>query len=148
MGHDIHKPAVIAAIVILLLVAVLVRARALFTHRTIRNATPRNSRRFNTPVAAVPPLGVRVQPANRAGGGIGGHAQHPRAQHPQRPQHFWPASSVTSLRYPPPAYPAHRLDPPDDGVARGHLVGCTVDIVLAPLPPPYTNHPGGDHLPF
>ncbi|KIO31523.1 hypothetical protein M407DRAFT_19465 [Tulasnella calospora MUT 4182] len=54
MGYNIHNPAAIAAIVILLLVAVLVRARAFLTRGTSRGATTRSDRRLNTPVASVP----------------------------------------------------------------------------------------------
>lgn len=147
MGDDIHKSVVIAAIIILLLLALLVRARALiFTRGTSPSAAPPNHRRLNIGVDVVPPSAVHVPQANHDGEDTNGQARHTPAHH-----HLRLVDSVTSLRYPPPAYPAHHLDPRYDAVAYGrgnigHAVGRTVDIVLAPLPPPsYTTHPGGDH---
>ncbi|KIO31532.1 hypothetical protein M407DRAFT_19474 [Tulasnella calospora MUT 4182] len=147
MGDDIHKPVAIAAIIILLLLALLVRARGLFMTRgtSRRTAPPNNRRRLNTGVDVVPLSAVHVQQANHGGGDTNGQAHHPP------PAHLRLIDSVTSIRYPPPAYPAHHLDPRYDAVVYGHgsighPVGRTVDVVLAPLPPPsYTTHPGGDH---
>lgn len=142
MQDDIHKPAVIAAVVILLVVAVLVRARAFVTLGSSRGDAPRNGRRLNTTVDFVPLSGVQVQRANHGGEVTDGQGH--------LPHHLRPVNSVTSLRYPPPAYPAHHLDPRYGGVAYGYgnigrPIGSTVDAV--PLPPSYTtSHSGGDHL--
>ncbi|KIO31534.1 hypothetical protein M407DRAFT_19475 [Tulasnella calospora MUT 4182] len=105
-----------------------------------------NHRRLNIGVDVVPLSAVHVPQANHDGEDTNGQARHTPAHH-----HLRLVDSVTSLRYPPPGYPAHHLDPRYDAVAYGrgnigHAVGRTVDIVLAPLPPPsYTTHPGGGH---
>ncbi|KAG8901148.1 hypothetical protein FRC01_009913 [Tulasnella sp. 417] len=142
MGDHIHKPIAIAAIVILILLALLVRARALFTFGTSRVAAPATGRRLNIGVDIVPLSGVRVQRPNHREEDTNGQTHH----------HLHRLDSVTSIRHPPPAYHIHHHDRRYDGVISGfghvgHPVGSSVDLVPIPLPPPYTTHSGGDHFP-
>ncbi|KAG8937681.1 hypothetical protein FRC00_002477, partial [Tulasnella sp. 408] len=91
---------------------------------------------------------IQVQRANHGADDTNGQG---RAHHAQASHRLHTVDSVTSLRYPPPAYPAHHLDPLYDGVPHGSgnnglPVGHTVDVILVPLPPSYTAQPGGGHL--
>ncbi|KIO31522.1 hypothetical protein M407DRAFT_241766 [Tulasnella calospora MUT 4182] len=144
MGDDVYKPSATAAVVILFVVAVWVRARALFNRGTSRAAAPSSRWRLNTTVEFVPFSGVQVQPANDGG-------QDTQAHQVQAHPHLRRVDSVTSLRYPS-DYPVHHLD---DGVTYGYsnignLVRSAVDIVLGPRPDPpsHTTNPGEHRLPL
>ncbi|KAG8956010.1 hypothetical protein FRC04_006459 [Tulasnella sp. 424] len=131
-------------IAILLILAVMIRARALFPRGTLisQNTTPRDRRRrLNTPVNLVPLSGTHLQQVNSGREDVQLHGC-------QLAHHVRPVHSVPSLRPPPPAYPAHHLDARFDIVGYGYYSignsGGAVDLV----PPPYTADPSGDGQPL
>lgn len=155
------------AIIIPLIVAGMVKVCAVSPHRTFQNMVPRYRRRLNAPVDSVAlsgnlhlvavatfacvsiltmlayDTGVPVPQMNH--GWEGAQARRPQVHH-----HLHPMHSVASLRDPPPAYPAHHLDAPFDGVVRGYdnvsNTGGAVDVLPVTLPPSYdrTSADGSD----
>lgn len=130
MGDDLQSATVaIAAIAILFIVAGMVKSCAVSPHRTSQNMVPRDRRRLTATVDLVPLSAVPIRQVNHGRAVIQGHRQ--QAHH-----HLHPVHLVASHRNPPPAYPAHHLDAPFDGVVYGNT-GRPVDVLPVPFPPSY-----------